>query len=102
MCAFADPIPEWVNGACRWADPLYLRLRVALSGGRTAGRPTISSAVIGAGKPTPMPTSNRKPVPGSMASDLLEDVLDKISELKLDKNEVIDEAFALWLATKST
>jgi hypothetical protein len=38
VCAFADPIPESVNGACRWADPLYLRLRVALSGGRTARR----------------------------------------------------------------
>ena len=52
-------------------------------------------------KPTPISTSNRKPAPGSVAPDLLEDVLDKISELGLDKNEVIDEAFTLWLATNS-
>jgi hypothetical protein len=53
-----------------------------------------------AARPTPMSTSNRRPAPGSMAPDLLEDVLAKISELNLDKNTVIDEAFSLWLARK--
>lgn len=48
-------------------------------------------------KPTPRPASNRARVPGSISPDVLEDVLDKISELKLDKNAVTDEAFRLWL-----
>jgi len=34
----AGPVPEWVNGAARWSDPLYLRLRVGLSGGRRERR----------------------------------------------------------------
>jgi hypothetical protein len=36
--AMADPIPEWMNGAAYWADPLYVRLRVALSGNRSVDR----------------------------------------------------------------
>lgn len=30
--AMADPIPVWDGGACRWSDPLYVRLRGALRG----------------------------------------------------------------------
>jgi hypothetical protein len=30
--ALADPTPEWDHGVCRWADPLYVRLRTALRG----------------------------------------------------------------------
>ena len=30
--ALADPLPAWVDGRCRWSDPLYVRLRAALRG----------------------------------------------------------------------
>lgn len=29
MC---DPVPEWIEGVCRWQDALYVRLRGALRG----------------------------------------------------------------------
>lgn len=34
--ALADPVPVWDRGVARWSDPLYDRLRTALSGGRAA------------------------------------------------------------------
>ena len=30
--ALADPLPAWDDGVCRWSDPLYVRLRAALTG----------------------------------------------------------------------
>ena len=30
--ALADPIPVWVDGTCRWSDPLYATLRAELAG----------------------------------------------------------------------
>ena len=30
--ALADPLPVWADGVCRWSDPPYVRLRLALRG----------------------------------------------------------------------
>jgi len=52
-------------------------------------------------KPIPQPAGNRKNVPGSISPDVLDDVLEKLRELGTDKNDAIDEAFTMWLASKS-
>jgi hypothetical protein len=36
--ALAEPQPIWVGGICRWADPVYVRLRDALKGSKVIGR----------------------------------------------------------------
>ena len=36
--ALADPVPVWSDGVCRWADPVYLQLRCALTGKPTRRR----------------------------------------------------------------
>ncbi len=45
-----------------------------------------------AAKATPLPAQNRKNVPGSVGPDLLDDFLEVICELRLDKNTTIDQA----------
>ncbi len=32
VAALADPVPVWADGVCRWAAPVYLQLRSALTG----------------------------------------------------------------------
>ena len=44
MHALADPQPQWVGGTCRWSDPLYVRLRVALRGGKTVRRQRVHTS----------------------------------------------------------
>src|SRR5262249_2259895 len=41
--ALADPVPQWVDGACRWHPALYGRLRVALARSATARLPAAQS-----------------------------------------------------------
>ena len=36
--ALADPLPVWDDGVCRWSDPLYVRLRAALTGRTVSAR----------------------------------------------------------------
>ena len=48
-------------------------------------------------KPTARPPQNRKNMPGSMDAVLVDTFLAKVTELALDKNDAIDEAFTLWL-----
>lgn len=38
VAALADPVPVWSDGVCRWADPVYLQLRCALTGKPTRRR----------------------------------------------------------------
>ena len=52
-------------------------------------------------KPTPLPAPNRKNVPGSIDPDVLDDFLDVVGELQLDKNTAIDQAFVIWIAAQS-
>ncbi len=40
---FADPLPAWSHGACRWSDSLYARLRGALRGRKGAGGVRLAS-----------------------------------------------------------
>ena len=51
-------------------------------------------------KPTPRPAKNRKNLPGSIDAVLVDTFLAKVDDLKLDKNDAIDEAFTLWLDSK--
>ena len=41
--ALADPVPIWDHGAARWGDPLYVRLRGALTA-RSAGCRAVASS----------------------------------------------------------
>jgi hypothetical protein len=51
-------------------------------------------------KTTARPTQNRKHVPGSMDAVLVDAFLVRVAEMKLDKNEAIDQAFTEWLKSK--
>jgi hypothetical protein len=54
-------------------------------------------------KPSARPpqNQNRKNVPGSMDAVLVDTFLAKVAELKLEKNDAIDEAFSRWLESKT-
>ena len=54
-------------------------------------------------KPTARPpqNQNRKNVPGSMDAALVDTFLAKVAELKIDKNDAIDDAFSRWLESKT-
>jgi hypothetical protein len=52
-------------------------------------------------KPTALPPQMRKNVPGSMDAVLVATFLAKVAELNVDKNDAIDDAFTLWLGSKT-
>jgi hypothetical protein len=52
-------------------------------------------------KPAAFPPQQRKNVPGSLDAVLVDTFLATVAKLNLDKNDAIDDAFTLWLGSKT-
>jgi hypothetical protein len=46
VSAICDPIPRWVDGELRWADPLYVQLRIELAGNKPTQRSQVVRAIL--------------------------------------------------------